>query len=606
MNSFVSANAFVGIFLAKFAKTPRFSFSSSKAEFSLLRSFANLARNPYNSLKNLLSSLRLLKLRVLSAILTFFLILSISPILSASDLRDHLLVVYNKNAAESESLAREYAQLRKIPAARVVGLECSESEEISRADFDSTLLQPLQKLLKDRDWLQQIEERIDQNGQRLTIRRAIRNEIWAMVLMRGIPLKIAPDPSLVETPPLQEALRTNAASVDSELALLPFSGLPRSGLILNPYYTEGRTHRFDRIDALDSILVGRLDGPEASDVRRMMGDSVWAETHGLVGRAMIDVRGIADSKDPYYRGDEWIRQSKIALEQRGWFADLEESEALFRNNLPWSQVAWYLGWYSEHATGPFLMQPAFSRGAIAYHIHSFSASTVRSTTQHWIGPLIRAGAAATMGCVYEPYLDLTPHVDLFTQALLDGYTLIEAGYRSQRALSWMNVIVGDPLYTPFARTLPVELADAKKSNTPALPWLRMRDHLLPQDGKIEGRLLPLLEDPQADAIELEMAGDWWMRQPSAFAQASKAYDLAAARAGIPVDRIRIGLKAARADSIRGKWAAAFQLLQTLAHDLPKEFVRWGGPETVSWIAARPEAPRIPPALRPYLEKKESW
>jgi hypothetical protein len=253
-----------------------------------------------------------------------------------------------------------------------------------------------------------------------------------------------------------------------------------------------------------------------------------------------------------------------------------------------------------------MVHPALSRGAIAYHIHSYSATTLRSASQHWAGPLIRAGAAATMGSVYEPYLDLTPHVDLFTQALLEGYTLIEAGYRSQRALSWMNVIVGDPLYTPFARTLSKELESAEKEKSRARAWLRMRDQLRPQEGETGVRLLQLLEDTKAESIELEMAGDWWIRQPSAFAQAAKAYDLAVDRAGLPVDRLRVGLKAARADAIRGKWPQAFQILQSLAKSFPKEFNRWGGPEAVMWISSRPEAPTIPPALRPYLDKKETW
>ena len=74
---------------------------------------------------------------------------------------------------------------------------------------------------------------------------------------------------------------------------------------------------------------------------------------------------------------------------------------------------------------------------------------MRSTTQNWVGPLIAHGADATMGCVYEPYLALTPHVDIFTRRLLDGDSFAEAAYACQPGLSWMTTVVGDPLYQPF-------------------------------------------------------------------------------------------------------------------------------------------------------------
>ena len=46
----------------------------------------------------------------------------------------------------------------------------------------------------------------------------------------------------------------------------------------------------------------------------------------------------------------------------------------------------------------------FMPGAFAYHLHSFSATTLRSASQGWCGPLLAKGATCTMGCVYEPYL----------------------------------------------------------------------------------------------------------------------------------------------------------------------------------------------------------
>ena len=71
-----------------------------------------------------------------------------------------------------------------------------------------------------------------------------------------------------------------------------------------------------------------------------------------------------------------------------------------------SQIAIYCGWYDGDADGPFTQPKVeFMPGAFAYHLHSFSAASIRSTThQFWVGPLLAKGATCTMGCVYEPYL----------------------------------------------------------------------------------------------------------------------------------------------------------------------------------------------------------
>ena len=49
-----------------------------------------------------------------------------------------------------------------------------------------------------------------------------------------------------------------------------------------------------------------------------------------------------------------------------------------------SQIAIYAGWYDGDVSGPFtLPKVEFMPGAFAYHLHSFSADTLRSETSHW-------------------------------------------------------------------------------------------------------------------------------------------------------------------------------------------------------------------------------
>jgi hypothetical protein len=128
----------------------------------------------------------------------------------------------------------------------------------------------------------------------------------------------------------------------------------------------------------------------------------------------------------------------------------DNSPDVIPTDFPMDHAAFYLGWYAADVSGPMARDDfRFVPGAVAVHIHSFSASAMRVANKTWAGPLVAHGAAATLGNVYEPYLALTTHLDIFTQRLRDGYTFAEAAYAAQPALSWMATFVGDPLYRPF-------------------------------------------------------------------------------------------------------------------------------------------------------------
>ena len=60
------------------------------------------------------------------------------------------------------------------------------------------------------------------------------------------------------------------------------------------------------------------------------------------------------------------------------------------------------------------------------------------------------GASASVGNVYEPYLPFTTNLGVFASALLAGGNIAESYYMAQPVLSWMSILVGDPLYRPYA------------------------------------------------------------------------------------------------------------------------------------------------------------
>ena len=330
-----------------------------------------------------------------------------SPISEADDLASHLLVVYNSKDPDGQELAQYYASRRNIPTDRVLAISCPVTEEITRAQFDDTIRSPIVSYLTQKDWMARTSQQVRVGNRYLDLLVATRNDIWAIVLMRGVPLKIAPDPSDEDGMEPEPELQTNAAAVDNELALLPVFGLPKGGFVPNVFYDEKATgiKRVGPELAKSIILVTRLDAPTPLEVRRMIDDSLYAEKNRLAGLAVVDSRGMTDAKNGYTLGDVWLRSARDRLAMNGWIVEFDNHDEIIPATDPCNHVAFYLGWYAPNAAGPWVTPPdRFVRGAVAYHLHSFSAATLRSDASNWVGPLIAHGAAATMGTVYEPYL----------------------------------------------------------------------------------------------------------------------------------------------------------------------------------------------------------
>lgn len=384
------------------------------------------------------------------------------------------LVVFNSRDPESRELAEYYARRRYIPSEQVIGLDCPAEEEITRQQYTDTIEIPLRKLFERKEWWKVrkgFEDQMEVTDSRIRF----------VALIRGMPLKIkttivppAPDKPPPPRPNGGDPIRGHdEASVDSELSVLGAFRDDPFGIVNNPYY-----RRFAPV--LDSavtsglLLVCRLDAPSAQTVRRMIDDSLEAERRGLYGWAYIDRRSIPESG--YKEGDEWLRNAAAECWNEGVPVILDNVPPIFPAGFPINDAALYYGWYEWGLGGGLGTSPnPFRPGAVAVHIQSFSAATLRDPNAHWVGPLLTRGAAASLGNVYEPYLDLTPHLDIFNERLLKGFTLAESVYMSIKVLSWMNVVAGDPLYRPFGAAQ----GDAWNDPPPddAGPWIALQKEL---------------------------------------------------------------------------------------------------------------------------------
>jgi tetratricopeptide (TPR) repeat protein len=278
----------------------------------------------------------------------------------------------------------------------------------------------------------------------------------------------------------------------------------------------------------------------------------------------------------------------------------DNTPALFPDGYPMTDCALYYGWRTEKATGPFA-QPEFrfSRGAVAVHIHSFSAMTLRDPNAFWVAPLLSHGAAATLGNVYEPYLQFTAHLDIFNDRLLHGFTFAESAYSSIDVLSWTSVMVGDPLYRPYGSWLQLEAsADSGKADS----WKMYHDFAVQNFSSASAQYRSLARQAASRARNCPMIEDLGLMEaadgnlPLAtnyFGQARTCYSSRD-------DILRVVIEEADAWKKLGKPKRAIDLVRSalrIAGDAPAAPLLRSIEQELRGVAATPPGPSAKPTPR---------
>ena len=391
---------------------------------------------------------------------------------------EEVVVIYNSRLPESKALAGYYALKRDVPKSQVFGFDLPVTEEMSRAEFQGALEHPLaRKLAVEKLWRIGTAEVPGTNGKPTRVEGCVlESKIRYAVLCYGVPLRILHDPNLKESEEdaMRPELRRNGAAVDSELACLP--QMERhfviTGPARNPAYTTTNTALLHPTNGV--LIVARLDGPTPGIARGLVDKTLQAERDGLWGRAYFDLRNTTEPG--MKQGDDWIRGAAEVCKHFGFETVVDENAAIFPASFPMSHIAFYAGWYITQADGAFgLPKVEFMTGAFAYHLHSFSAETLRNTNRAWVAPLLAKGATCTMGCVDEPYLAGTPDVGTFAARFcFFGMSFGEAATACQPVLSWQTTVVGDPLYRPFTKPPKQIHDDLEARHSPLVEWSHVR------------------------------------------------------------------------------------------------------------------------------------
>jgi uncharacterized protein (TIGR03790 family) len=351
------------------------------------------------------------------------LFLGIAALLSGQK-SEQVLVVVNQASSISRSIGDYYVERRHIPLANICRLNVKPDEEISRADFDDKIVRPIAALLR---------------GQRLE------DQILYIVTTSGVPLKIQGNSG---------SQIAEGASVDSELTLLygDLRGRPHilpSG-IHNPFFNK--TDAQFRHPDFPIYLVTRLTGYDFVDVKGSIDRALAARNRGWF---VIDLK--ASDSTP---GNAWLRDAARALPKDRLILD-ETGKVLYNQRDVIGYASWgsndpdrkqrHLGfqWLPGAIMTEFVSTNGrtFTRPPDSWNLGSWSDSKnwFVGSPQSLTADYVHDGVTGASGHVYEPFLQFTPRPDILLPAYYRGRNLAESYYLAIPALSWMNIVVGDPL-----------------------------------------------------------------------------------------------------------------------------------------------------------------
>jgi len=350
-----------------------------------------------------------------------------------------VVVVYNQASAESLEVAEYYAEKRGVPKQQIIGIPFTNPIVVNQEEFKRVSKLLSSQLSAKKLWT------LDGEGVITTQKFKVIVTTYGVpyqLLGTKVPASVNKKGELVPARNRQKLDRDDA-SFDSELTLIGRAPYMMPGIQKNPFYQS-------KLSVNGMTMVARIDGQTVAVCKRIVDDAIEVEKTGLYGKCYLDLSHRAEI------GDNWLKGIYNKNLELGIPTVIDKNKDVFVTNYPLLDAALYFGWYTGKVSGAFCKPvEKLKKGSVAVHLHSFSAKELRHPRKGWSGPLLTNGATATLGNVFEPYLQLTTNFQLFYDQLTQGKTFVESAWYATPSLSWQNVVLGDPLYRPFKNRKPV-------------------------------------------------------------------------------------------------------------------------------------------------------
>ncbi|MCC6484793.1 MAG: TIGR03790 family protein [Armatimonadetes bacterium] len=326
---------------------------------------------------------------------------------------DRVLVIVNDRSPTSRALGQYYASKRGVPASFICHISVNPGEKVSLEDFHSKIRNPIKHYIQ---------------------KHGLPN-LDFIVTTKGVPL-----------------YDNRGFSVDSMLTMLPYGYETQMN---NPYF--GRAQRFRSKD-FKFFLVTRLDGYTLADARALVTRSL--QSAGKRGTILLDIDPAKDKLPGYVELNQDMRTAALRLLEREVPYKLDSSENFVGG---YKNLMGYYSWGSNdaHFNARSYHSNTFLPGAIAETIVSTSARTFTKENhgQSQIGDLIADGITGVKGYVTEPYGTSMARAQILFDRYTRGFNLAESFYMASPFLCWKDVVIGDPLCSPYA----VQPKPAKKA-----------------------------------------------------------------------------------------------------------------------------------------------
>lgn len=381
---------------------------------------------------------------------------------------DQVLLVVNENSSASKAIAEDYARKRQVR--NILPVRCEDSalsvrnETITFAAYARSIESPVRGFL------------------------ATHTNIDFIVLTKGIPIRVtgAAMGSCDENSH-EPASSRGHPSVDSYLSALDYTNMPGalkiylsgSGAIgcafSNRYWnaTEPFSHA-----KFGGYLVTRLDGYTEGDAKALVARSLAAEQD--ISRLLTQGKVLLDVEPSFGLGDKMTQPAPITSTniqaESAWSefnADMRHaSDVLASRGIPVeldltttfiggrSNLLGYFSWGSNdqrsggsndsYSTNAYLSL-FFAPGALCDTAVSTSARTFLPTRggQSLLVDLIAHGLTGGKGYTDEPLLQAIASPTIVFDRYAAGYTLAESFYAASHFVCWEDVVIGDPLCSPY-------------------------------------------------------------------------------------------------------------------------------------------------------------
>jgi len=328
-----------------------------------------------------------------------------------------VLVIINSNSPDSIDIGEYYASVRNIPQNHLLYLDIPSTYSISMSDYVNKIHNPVKNFI---------------------INNNLSTIILFVCLTKGVPVSVS------------------NSCVDNMLADL-YNSTADYLPTINEVYQSPHSYLLakTRFNPQYSMLcVSRLDGPTVELVKSIIDKSIYTEKHPHIlsnGKMWIDDRNYnINLYDSYYSfAERFIQTPSVVAKNRGINVQVDGASALFPID-SCTNTQYYYGWYS-YWNYKDVFNGYLNIGSIAGHLDSASFYSVNNTgDNNWGIHLLSCGATAVYGAIIEPYTVTFPCGGIFYDRFFKGFNLAESYWCATNTLRWRIMLVGDPLYNPYA------------------------------------------------------------------------------------------------------------------------------------------------------------